>query len=142
MSEPSRPLPAPDDASAPYFEAAASHELRMPRCSRCEVLSFPPDLTCQNCGTTDPDFTWVRVSGRGTVRSWTTLHQSFLPGFADDLPFVLVDVELAEQPDLRMIARLLDGPDEPLTIGTPVLLAFEDLTPDVAIPAFRVEVAS
>ena len=39
------------------------------------------------------------------------MRQSFLPGFDDDLPFVLVDVELEEQADLRMIGRLLDGPD-------------------------------
>ena len=39
------------------------------------------------------------------------MRQSFLPGFDDDVPFVLVDVELDEQADLRMIGRLLDGPD-------------------------------
>ncbi len=50
------------------------------------------------------------VSGRGFVRSWTVVRQSFLPGFEDDLPFVLVDVELEEQPDLRMIGRLPTGP--------------------------------
>ncbi len=42
------------------------------------------------------------------------MHQSFLPGFDDLLPFVLVDVELDEQADLRTIGRLLDGPDAPL----------------------------
>ena len=36
------------------------------------------------------------------------MRQSFLQGF--DVPFVLVDVELVEQADLRLIGRLLDGP--------------------------------
>ena len=36
------------------------------------------------------------VEGRGTVRSWTLLRDAFLPGFRDDVPYVLVDVELDE----------------------------------------------
>ena len=64
------------------------------------------------------------------------MHQSFVPGFDDDLPFVLVDVELDEQADLRMIARLLDGLDVPVQLGDRVTAAFEDIAPGVAIPAF------
>ena len=64
-------------------------------------------------------------------------RQAFLPGFGDDLPFVLVDVELVEQKDLRMIGRLLDGVDADLHIGAAVILGFEDLAPGVAVPAFE-----
>jgi uncharacterized OB-fold protein len=77
------------------------------------------------------------VKGGGAIRSWIVLHDSFLPGFADDLPFVLVDVELDAQPDLRMIGRLLDGPNMALHIGDRVELAFEDLDDAVSIPAFE-----
>ena len=63
------------------------------------------------------------------------MRQSFLPGF--DVPFVLVDVELAEAPDVRLIGRLLDGPDAPLRLGGPVEVVFEDLTPEISVPAFR-----
>jgi uncharacterized protein len=62
------------------------------------------------------------------------MRQSFLPGF--DVPFVLVDVELAAQPDVRLIGRLVDGPDAPLRLGAAVRLTFEDIAPDVAVPAF------
>jgi uncharacterized protein len=51
----------------------------------------------------------------------------------------LVDVELDEQADLRTIGRLLDGPDAPLTVGARVVVAFEDLAPGVAVPAFALE---
>ena len=67
------------------------------------------------------------------------MRQSFLPGFDDDLPFVLVDVELDEQADLRMIGRLLDGPDVALHLGDRVVVAFEDLAPGVSVPAFALE---
>ena len=46
------------------------------------------------------------MSGRGVVRSWTVVRQSFLPGF--DVPFVLVDVELcraSRPPAHRQAAR-------------------------------------
>ncbi len=69
------------------------------------------------------------------------MRQSFLPGFADDVPFVLVDVELDEQADLRMIGRLLDGPDVALHLGDRVVAAFEDIAPGVAVPAFVLEQA-
>jgi uncharacterized OB-fold protein len=129
----------PDDRSRPYWDAAAAHVLAMARCSRCGTFAMPPDIVCPHCHSTDPDFTFVPVSGRGVVRSWTVMHQSFLPGFDDLVPFVLVDVELDDQADLRTIGRLLDGPDAPLTIGARVVVAFEDLAPGTSVPAFALE---
>jgi len=67
------------------------------------------------------------------------IRQSFLPGF--DTPFVLVDVELAAQPDVRLIGRLVDGPAAALRLGAPVRLTFEDLAPGISVPAFTLEAA-
>lgn len=131
----SRPVPVPDDVSAPYWAAAARHELTVARCADCASYAVPPDLVCPHCGSTDPRFAFEPVSGRGTIRSWTVVRQSFLPGF--DLPFRLVDVELVEQAELRLIGRLLDGPDVPIAIGDPVTVAFEDIAEGVAVPAFE-----
>lgn len=132
-----RPLPEPDEQSAPFWAAAANHVLTLARCARCGRLSLPPDVVCPHCGTADPAFEFTPVSGRGTVRSWTVVRQAFLPGFDDDLPFVLVDVEIAEEPGLRLIGRLLDGVDAPLAPGDAVTVAFEDVAPGVAVPAFE-----
>ncbi len=76
------------------------------------------------------------VDGSGTIRSWTVMRQSFLPGFDEVVPFVLVDVEVAAQPEVRLIGRLIDGPDAPLRLGAKVQVAFEDLAPGVSVPAF------
>jgi uncharacterized OB-fold protein len=142
-----RPVPVPDELSAPYWAAAARHELVVAQCSRCGSLALPPGQVCPGCGSTEPEYAWRLASGRGTVASWTIVRQSFLPGFAADLPFMLVDVELAEQPGLRMIGRLLDGPDAPVRLGAPVTAAFEDLATEgdserVAVPAFRLSDAA
>jgi len=132
-----RPVPQPDDVSAPFWAAAAEHVLTVARCARCASLTLPPDTTCPHCGSTDPAFEFVPVSGRGTVRSWTVVRHAFLPGFDDDLPFVLVDVEIVEQAELRLIGRLLDGIDAELRLGAEVEVAFEDLGPGIAAPAFE-----
>lgn len=134
-----RPVPVPDELSAPYWEAAARHVLVLAKCARCGSFAIPPGQACPACGTTDPDYAWTEVSGAGTIRSWTIIRQSFLPGFDDDLPYLLVDVELAEQPELRMIGRLLDGPDAAVETGARVTAAFEDIATGVSVPAFRLD---
>ena len=131
-----RPVPVPDAESQPFWDATAEHVLKVAKCARCGALALPPEMVCPHCGSTDPAFAFTPVSGRGAVRSWTVVRQSFLPGFDDDLPFVLVDVELEEQAELRLIGRLLDGVDAPLQLGDRVEAAFEDLAAGVSLPAF------
>ena len=137
---PAKPVPVADERSAGYWSAAAEHVLALARCGHCGRFTHPPDVACPHCLSTDPGFTFVPVDGRGTVRSWTVLRDSFLPGFADDIPFVLVDVELDAQADLRLIGRLVDGPDAPLRIGDRVGAVFDDLADGVAVPAFALDV--
>ncbi|HEY6416982.1 MAG TPA: OB-fold domain-containing protein [Acidimicrobiales bacterium] len=132
-----RPVPVPDERSAPYWEAAAQHRLVLARCSRCGELSHPPDVICPRCHHPDPGFLFEEVGGGGTVRSWIVVRQSFLLGF--DVPFVLVDVALDEDDGVRLIGRLLDGPDAPPARGDRVRVAFEDPAPGVAVPAFTLE---
>ena len=127
-------LPVPDEMSAPYWDACARHVLTLPHCSDCGEFTLPPDITCPNCRSLEPRFTFEEVSGRGTIRTWTVIRHSFLSGFA--LPFLLVDVQLDEQPKVRMIGRLVDGPDTPIRIGDAVTVTFDDLAPSVAVPAF------
>jgi uncharacterized protein len=132
-----RPLPVPDETSAPYWAATAKHVLTVARCGRCGTLTLPLDVVCTACGSTEPAYEFTPVSGRAVIRSWTVVRQAFLPGFDQELPFVLVDVELAEQADLRIIGRLLDGVEPELRIGAEVRVAFEDLTAEIAVPAFE-----
>jgi uncharacterized protein len=138
VTTPQRPVPVVDDRSAPFWEAADRGVLAIARCARCESYSHPPDVVCPHCHSSEPDFVFTAVSGRGSIRSWTVMRQSFLPGF--EVPFVLVDVELDEQSELRLIGRLLDGEDPKLQLGARVHVAFESLAPSVAesvsVPAF------
>lgn len=127
-----RVRPVPDDTSAPYWDAASRRVLSIARCGKCATFAMPPDVVCTACGATDPDYEFTPVSGDGVVRSWVVVRQSFLPGF--EVPFTLVDVELAEQSELRVIGRLLDGRPSP---GAAVRVAFEDLASGFAVPAWE-----
>ena len=135
-----RPLPVPDKSSAAFWEAAGRHVLALAKCSGCGKMTLPPDITCPNCLCTDPRFSFEPVDGRGRIRSWVVMRKSFLQGF--DLPFVLVDVQLDDHPHGRIVGRLLDGPAAPLKLGATVKVAFEDLAPDVSVPAFQLDQAS
>ena len=134
-----RPLPVPDEHSEGYWTAAAQHTLALPRCAHCHRFAFPPEVVCPNCLSTDPQYEYLVVSGAGTVRTWTVISDAFVPGFEDDTPFVLVDVELDAQPDLRMLGRLTDGVDAPLHLGDRVVVTFEDIAAGVSIPAFHLD---
>lgn len=135
MSDPAqRPVPVPDEHSAAFWEAAREHRFTVARCAACETLVVAPDDVCAHCGSVEPAFEFEPVSGRGTVRSWAVVHQSLLGGF--DVPFIVVDVELAEQADLRVLGRLLDGPDADVHLGADVTVTFEDLPDGFSVPAF------
>jgi uncharacterized OB-fold protein len=131
-----RPVPAPDELSAAYWAAAAQGVLTVARCSACGWRTVPPTPVCPHCHSCEPAYAFEPVSGHGVVRSWTVIRQAMLPGFDTEVPYLLVDVELAEQAELRLIGRLLDGPDTPLRPGVAVRAAFEHPTPELAVPAF------
>jgi uncharacterized OB-fold protein len=134
----SRPVPVPDDTSAPFWQAAADGVLVLARCSRCETFVHPPEPVCPHCHHSDPRFAFEPAPTSGVIRSWTVIRQSFLPGFDDDLPLVLADValDIDGQDDLRLIGRLLDGPAAPPHVGDAVTVAFEHLDGGAAVPAF------
>lgn len=75
------------------------------------------------------------MSGRGAIRSWTIVRKSFLAGLP--APFVIVDVELDEQEDLRVIGRLVDGAEAALELGARVVTEFEDVDDEHTVPVFR-----
>ena len=133
----SRPVPIAGDDSAAYWHSARDGVLALAHCRACGRATHPPVPVCPRCGTTDPGWEFRPVVGRGVLRSWTVVRQSFLPGFADEVPVVLADVAMDGHDDLRLIGRLLDGPDADLHLGAAVTAAFERLDDGTAIPAFE-----
>jgi uncharacterized OB-fold protein len=133
VSTPPRPVPQPDEDSAPFWEAAARHELVIQRCASCGTLRHPPRPMCPTCRSTET--TWVRASGRGRVWSWVVAHPPVLPAFADKVPYNVVVIHLEE--GIRMIGNLLDVPPGQITDGMEVTVDFEDVEDGVSLPAWR-----
>lgn len=128
-----KPLPPMTPEMAPFWEAARRHELVVQRCRGCGAHRFPARNLCSRCLGRDAE--WTRVSGRGTLFSYAVMHQVYHPGFAAEVPYAVVVVELEE--GTRLISNVLDCPLADLRIGMPVEVAFEDVTPEVTLPKFR-----
>lgn len=133
MSEYRKPLPPPSVESAPFWEACKRHELAAPRCGACSHHWFPATATCPRCWSTD--WTWTRVSGRGKIYSFGVYHRAYHKGFADELPYALVIVELEEGP--RLTTNVVDCKPDELRCDMPVEVVFEDVTPDRTLYKFR-----
>ncbi len=135
MAEAQRPVPLPDDATAPYWEAARRGELVVQRCNECSALRFPPQPLCAHCRSFNTG--WLRVSGRGAVFSWVVCHPPVLPAFESQLPLLIVLVELEHDPALRLVGNLFDCAPDAVRIGLPVEVTFEALTPEITLPQWR-----
>ena len=72
---------APDEWTAPFWEAAAQHRLVVPRCTTCGAFRFPPSPFCWRCRAQAID--WVERPGQGVVYSYTVVWHPILPDLAD-----------------------------------------------------------
>jgi uncharacterized OB-fold protein len=135
-----RPLPLPDEETRFFWDAAHEHRLEMLYCPDCARFVHYPKPVCPGCLSSK--LTPRQLSGRGTVYTWTVAEQAFHPFWADRLPYVLVVVDLAEQPGLRFLSELVDCPEEEIGIGLPVEVVWEDVTSEISLPLFRPSVVA
>ncbi|HYV66874.1 MAG TPA: Zn-ribbon domain-containing OB-fold protein [Myxococcales bacterium] len=133
MTAVTKPLPQITPEMAPFWEAARRHELVVQRCRGCGDFRFPARDLCSRCLSREVD--WVPVSGRGVIFSYAVMHQVYHPGFADQVPYAVVVVQLEE--GARMLSNLLDCPVQDVRVDMPVEVVFEELTPEVTLPKFR-----
>jgi uncharacterized protein len=112
------PPPVPDEDSAPYWAALREHRVQLPRCLSCARRRFPPAPACPYCA--NPEAQWEEAPATGSIYSFITVHRAFDPAFADDVPYVIVTVDL--DAGVRMVGRLAGVP----AIGARVVPEFVD----------------
>jgi len=127
-----RPIPVVTPEMRPFYAGAQQRELRVQRCRACGALRFPARALCSHCLATDAE--WVAVSGRGEVYSFNVMHQVYHPGFAAEVPYAVVLVQLDEGP--RLISNLVGLAADAIRIDMPVRVVFEDVTPEITLPKF------
>lgn len=116
-----KPLPHPTHISQPYWDGLKAQEVRIQQCDRGHSLFFPR-MHCPTCGSRA--LTWNKVSGEGTLYSFTIARIPTMPEFTDEMPQALAVVELAE--GVRINTTMVGVEPEALKIGMPVRAVFDD----------------
>jgi len=131
----SPPVPAPDELARFYFEAAAQHRLELLRCQQCGHFVHYPRPVCNRCLSTSlaPE----EVSGRGTLYSYSEIHQPSHPYFTARLPYLIGVIDVEEEPGVRIPTGIVDAVREDLRCGMPVQVVFHEVTPTLTLPYFR-----
>lgn len=127
-----KPLPIITDENRGHWEAAKNEELRLQRCSSCSYVRFPIATICPRCSCLD--YSWHRLSGRGTLSSWVVFHKAYWTAFASDVPYIVAQIELEEGP--RYLSNM-QGEVDHLVAGMGVEVVFDHATAEVTIPKFR-----
>jgi uncharacterized protein len=128
-----RLLPPMRGLAHEFYSFCKKHELRFQKCSQCGQWRHVPREMCPDCGSFD--YEWAQSSGRGQVFSWASTDQPMLPQFADAVPYAIAIVELEE--GVRMATWVVDVRPDELSIGLPVVVVFDDVTPGVTLAKFR-----
>jgi uncharacterized OB-fold protein len=137
MNADQKPVPELTELNRPFFDGAADGRLRVQECERCHHRWFPPSRRCPAC--LEATVSWVDVSGKATLWSWIRMHQKYFAGFADELPYLVGFVQLAEGP--FMMTSIVDAGPQDLRCDLPMTVVFQPAWNGVVLPKFRPETA-
>jgi uncharacterized OB-fold protein len=114
-----------------FWEGIERRELVFQKCKGCGAWLHPPRPVCPKCRSFEKE--WGRSSGKGTVYSWVTYHESPHPAFK--VPYSVILVEMEE--GVRLVSNLIDTKPEEISIGMPVEVVFDDVADGLTLPKFR-----
>jgi len=78
---------------------------------------------------------WVRLSGRGRVYSFIIVRRRYHPAFDKDLPYAVAIIETDE--GVRVLSNVIGCKPEDVSIGMPVEVVFEDVSPEFTLSKFK-----
>jgi len=120
-----KPLPVADADSQTFWDACAAGRLIAQRCDDCGRWRHPPRGVCPGCGSWS--FAWHDLPNRGKVRSFVVPHRPFSPGFADDVPYVVVYVAVdGTDGQVLLVSNLQGLAWQDVAVGMPVECHFDD----------------
>ena len=128
-----KPLPIINEETKPYWEYCQKHELRMQKCTQCGHIRFPISILCPQCHSMDSQ--WEKLSGKGSIYSYTVYRVAYHPAFKNDIPYVVAIIQLDEGP--RMESNIIGCKPENVKIEMRVEVSFEDVTAEVSLPKFK-----
>ena len=125
-------VPNPDGRNADFYRLAASGRLHLQQCTGCRQYYHPPRYLCRECGSGELEF--VPSEGRGRVFSWTVTHRAVDPGWAEELPYATVVVEMEE--GVRVVGAL-NGDPGALELDLPVTAEIDRVSEEFARIVFN-----
>ena len=141
-----------DKENREFFGYCHKGEFRLQRGKESGLLRYPPTTACP--WTTDRDYDWVAVEGKGTVHSYAEVHHAIQPAFKGHTPYMMLLVDLdtqkgapSEHEALRIAGNLLtaDGEFAPpemiksVGIGTRVRMVFKHVTDGFSLPHWVID---
>jgi uncharacterized OB-fold protein len=127
---PVRP-PHRNQETEPFWAGCARGVLVLPRCDRCGEHIWYPRRYCPFCSSRQ--VSWVEVSGRGTIYSFTVMRRGDGP-YRAVAPYVLAYVELDEGP--RVLTNIVEVDVERVAVGQAVRAVFDPAGDQDAILRF------
>jgi uncharacterized OB-fold protein len=116
----------------PFWDSVKAHGAQLQRCDSCGRFRFIPTELC-TCGSAAS--TWTPIAGTGQVYTYTVVHRAPTPAYQAKAPYVIAHVTMDEGP--RMISHLVGVEPEQVTIGMPVRLGYDDVTPELTLYHFE-----
>jgi uncharacterized OB-fold protein len=129
---PDYPLPDTDDpVMKPFWDGCRAERLMIQREKGSGVVHWPPKPSYWKGGKLE----WFEASGRGEIYSYVVGYEPFLPAFHDQLPHIMVLVQLEEGP--RLVGYMVSCRPEQMSFGMKVRVVFRRLTDDVTLPVWE-----
>ncbi|MFP6836737.1 MAG: Zn-ribbon domain-containing OB-fold protein [Pseudomonadales bacterium] len=125
-----QPVPTPE--SEAFWQACGEGRLLIQRCDECGHRQFYPRALCTACSSAEVALT--EAAGTGRVKSFTIIRRAVTEAYADDVPYVVALIELAEGP--TMMSNVVECEAEDVFIGMPVSVRFEPRSGDISLPVF------
>lgn len=128
-----KPLPVESGETKPFWDACREGRFLIQRCRTCENYQYHYKGFCSHCWTGEIED--VAASGRGRVWSYTVVHRTRMPGFQDEVPYVVALVELDE--GVKVLSNIINCAPERVNIGLSVQLTFVRADATWNIPMFE-----
>ena len=125
-------LPQPTKISKPFWDSCKAEAMEIQRCGDCGVYAYYPVYICPECASGNLE--WTRVSGKGSVYTYTVAERSMFEDVEGAVVVALVELEEGAM----MTSNIKTDDPHGVHVGMQVRLAYEPVSEEITLPVFEV----